>query len=288
MHRDIKNLNILPGIPILMYHEVNNEREITSFSKRKHYPYVLDVDLFKSQMHFLKFNQYKTITIDCLVKNILSVSPPTPLLNSKIVLSFDDGYIGNFDKVYPILLENNLLGNFFVISSLIGSSHMMTWEHLREMVKYGMVIGSHTDSHCLIGSQKSEKIRYELEYSKKTIEDKIGQQISYISLPHGSYNDEYKDIAIELGYEGGATSDPGLNTATIDPFYLKRMNVSASATLENFGDLCRKNKSLYSKIIFKKKILRAIKRILGEQLYLRAYNKFFGVDKSINNGNCGA
>lgn len=193
------------------------------------------------------------------------------------VLTFDDGMLGNYENVFPVLKEHGLVGNFYIISESVGKKGMMSWSQIREMHSSGMCIGSHGATHSQLGRMGPEEIFSELDRSKKTIEDKVGCKVDYLTLPHGSYNKYYKPSAIQAGYLGGCTSDPGLNTRTTDPFFFKRMNVPRNKPVDYFISLCRKEPVVYRKVVLKKNLLRFVKRSLGERAYLSLYNRVFGV-----------
>ena len=81
---------------------------------------------------------------------------------------------------------------------------MMDWEDLKKLKKSGHYIGSHTVSHCMLGTMSDEnEIRYELTTSARLIEEKLGHFPLTISYPVGSYNDTTKRISKEVGYKIG-------------------------------------------------------------------------------------
>ena len=264
---------------ILMYHEVTNSCLLEKMSTKTQFSYVLDAKVFEKQVNYIKNNNYRTGSISDTLRKLRQegFTGQSNTINN-IVLSFDDGFIGNYENVFPVLLENDLSGNFFLIAGKIGERHMMSWDQIREMKKYGMHFGSHTVNHSLLGNLKPNEIFQELDTSKKIIEDQLGSRVEYITLPHGSYNKEYKPAAIKAGYLGGCTSDPGLNDRGTDPFYLKRMPVLRSGSLQYFYNICEKKKSLYNKLLLKRHLARTAKKMIGEARYLKMYNKFFGVD----------
>ncbi len=263
-----------------MYHEITDTSGFEEMSRETQYSYVIDTEKFEKQICFLKNNNFRTLSFYELVALTSGKKPRHQEDNERaVVLSFDDGFIGNYENVFPLLVENGFIGNFFLITSKIGKGHMMNWEQVREMQKYGMCFGSHTVNHLMLGMLGRTEIFHELDYSRKTIEDKTGIKIEHLTLPHGSYNNIYKPAALDAGYIGGATSDPGVNTGSTDPFYLKRMVVPRKASLQYFTFLCERKKSIYYKHFIKKQITKTAKKIVGESRYLTLYNKFFGVNE---------
>lgn len=81
---------------------------------------------------------------------------------------------------------------------------MMNWDDLRKLDKAGHFIGSHTISHCMLGTMSNEiEIKQELVGSGKRIEDEIGYFPATISYPVGSFNETTKRLSREAGYKYG-------------------------------------------------------------------------------------
>ena len=84
---------------------------------------------------------------------------------------------------------------------------MMNWEDLRKLKGDGHYIGSHTVSHCMLGTMNNENdITLELELSGKRIEEELGYFPLTISYPVGSFNKTTKEFAKKAGYKIGLRS----------------------------------------------------------------------------------
>lgn len=92
-------------VTIVMYHYV---RDLAN-SK---YPKIngLSTNLFIEQICYLE-KHYNFITMEMLIDSIYNHS--TLPLNS-VLLTFDDAYIDHYNTVFPILLEKNIQGSFYV------------------------------------------------------------------------------------------------------------------------------------------------------------------------------
>ncbi len=141
---------------------------------------------------------------------------------TKIVFTFDDGYSDNY-QVAQILKGYGYGATFFIPTFFPGRKYpkrsitYMPWNNIREIFRMGFEIGSHTVDHIPLGLASSDRVIYEIEQSKKDIE----QQLSSVddprpkipltfSIPMGSYNtDVIKDIE-KFGFEGCVTSNRGL------------------------------------------------------------------------------
>lgn len=106
----------------------------------------------------------------------------------------------------------------------------MTWDQIIEMSKSGMEIGSHSQSHLILGNAELEEIRIELKESKRIIEEKLGKNISTLCYPVGGHefaiNDEVIQQARRLDYNWGVSYFTGINRENNwNKYMLKRIRI---------------------------------------------------------------
>lgn len=81
---------------------------------------------------------------------------------------------------------------------------MMDWDDLRQLRSYGHYIGSHTITHCMLGTMNDEtEIKNELSGSGNEIKTQLGYFPKTISYPVGSYNETTIRLSKEAGYQVG-------------------------------------------------------------------------------------
>jgi len=86
---------------------------------------------FKKHLTFLK-NNFKIVSLDD-VKTIIEQTNP---INEKIALiTFDDGYIDNYEVAFPILKSLNIPATFFITTNLIGSNIIPWWDEIAWHIK---------------------------------------------------------------------------------------------------------------------------------------------------------
>lgn len=136
-------------IPVLLYHHLSeNEPESGT---------VLHPDTFARHMELLKREGYTPITTDEL---LAFVDEGIALPDKPVLITFDDGYLSNYELAFPILREYHFPATIFIIGSSVGhkqyykdTSYALTphfgQEEIDEMLASGLIsFGSHTyDMH---------------------------------------------------------------------------------------------------------------------------------------------
>jgi len=173
-------------------------------------------------------------------------------LGGTLAITFDDGYLDNFEVAAPILRRLQLPAAFFVTTGFIGSqttapwdSHLprqpgwMTWDQVRALAAMGFEIGSHTDTHIDLGKTDPEKVRAELALSKRKLTEALGAPVRLFAYPFGGrehISPQSRELVREAGYECCVACHGGVNPATPDPFNLNRIPVADwFASPDQFG-----------------------------------------------------
>jgi peptidoglycan/xylan/chitin deacetylase (PgdA/CDA1 family) len=104
---------------------------------------------------------------------------------------------------------------------------MMNWQDLVELHKAGHYIGSHTVTHCMLGTMTDEnEIKKELLLSGQMIEKHLGYFPKTISYPVGSYNETTIRLSKEIGYSVGlAVKQKLYNPANDSIFEIPRVEL---------------------------------------------------------------
>jgi peptidoglycan/xylan/chitin deacetylase (PgdA/CDA1 family) len=149
----------------------------------------------------------------------LSSRPTRPV----VAITFDDGYLDNYEYAFPLLQSRGLPATFFVTAGLLEKDpdvlarkqmlrrssydeiRPLEWAHVRAMHAGGMEIGAHTYSHPNLAVLSRSKAREELLRSRQIIEDQLGDQVRSMAYPFGKpgrhFTDETARLAEDVGYE---------------------------------------------------------------------------------------
>lgn len=117
-----------------------------------------------------------------------------------IYLTFDAGYEnGNISKVLDILKEENVKGNFFILSNLICKNKDL----VQRMIDDNHVVANHTSKHKDITKfEKIEEFKEELEKLENLYENEFGCKMGkFFRPPEGKFNEQSLQWAKELGYK---------------------------------------------------------------------------------------
>ena len=201
-------------VPILMYHEVNDQLTNSLY---------LSVKDFTAHLDYFEKAGITPITMQQLYDHWFN---DAPIPKKPVVLTFDDGYRSMYTTVYPLLKERGWSGTFFCITDARWSANSLLEDMIAEMAANGMEIGSHTASHCELNALTGKRLLGELTESKEILADLTGEEITMLCYPAGRYNEETQSAAGETGYLLAVTTKYGFATKSQGAFELKRIRVS--------------------------------------------------------------
>jgi peptidoglycan/xylan/chitin deacetylase (PgdA/CDA1 family) len=187
-------------------------------------------------MVFLKENNYQVASLDQLTElKKQGREPITPFVS----ITFDDGYIDNFETVFPILREFNFPAAIFVIADRIGKEGFLNYGQLREMLKSELItIGCHTMSHRYLLELDNRQLTYEIEDSKRVLEENLGNRIEFFSYPWGGYSPYIEKIVENAGYRAAFTTNSIINgdrfQRASDLYGIKRLTISGRDSFPQF------------------------------------------------------
>jgi len=248
-----------------MYHQVCDVEERTGLAHTTNPAYVLPVQLFLTQMEYLYRNSFRTLRIQDLTEGVPDSS------ERSVAITFDDGWANNYSVALPILRRFGFTATIFLVTGFVGRDRYMNWHELRELNEGGISIQSHTVSHRPLTELTSRQITDELKGSKAIIEDRIGNRVDILSLPHGMMSQQVADCALSTGYRGICTSEPGFCHCYGRISIFNRINVSDRIDDVVFQKIVEKNGFVTQRLIIAKRLKNTLKRALGYQAYRKFY-----------------
>jgi peptidoglycan/xylan/chitin deacetylase (PgdA/CDA1 family) len=218
-------------LPIIMYHHIDTLENVDKNDKIA-VGLRVSPEVFERQLKYIKDNSYTTITSFELADYI---NAKKELPKKPILLTFDDGYKDNYTKAFPILQKYNMKGDFAIITGGTNNSDYMTTADLKDLLKKGHYIASHTVNHCTTAIKTGNntfqdspidtiekpctkfatqerltagQIKYEFQKSKEDLEKSLGIKVTHIVFPYGFWNQQAVEIAKSLGYNFATTVAP--------------------------------------------------------------------------------
>lgn len=205
---------------------------------------------FRRQIEWLQAYGYQFLTFSDLVKQVLNGSA----VNKAVAITFDDGYLDNYEYALPILIEYAVPATFFVVSGMIGATpqrtelgnrlypgrKMMTKQHLVELHSMGMEVGSHTRSHIHVRNELARSAPQtwnEIVGSRQDLENVIGESVISFAYPNGQkgvFGASTRELLQRAGYEYAATTIWGDVKTDCDPLEIQRMEIKAEDSLSVF------------------------------------------------------
>ena len=111
-----------PKIPVLCYHNIATQDEKANYPEES--DWTITTDNFKEHLDYLKNNNYKTLTMDEFYNwKIGNLNLPY----KSVLITFDDGFLSNYEYAFKLLKEYNMNATVFVVGSFIDSSTTNEW-----------------------------------------------------------------------------------------------------------------------------------------------------------------
>jgi peptidoglycan/xylan/chitin deacetylase (PgdA/CDA1 family) len=181
---------------------------------------------------------FEVLPLPALLERLRARMP----LSGCLAITFDDGYLDNYECAAPVLSELGLPATFFAVSSFLGTQTRapwdagiepappwMNWAQLRELHRAGFEIGAHTRSHQNLGELRGKRALEEIRAGREELEQGLGARVLNFAYPFGRANamtEENRAYVREAGLTSCASCHGGIVEAATDPFRLPRVAVN--------------------------------------------------------------
>ncbi len=117
------------------------------------------------------------------------------------VLTFDDGYISNYQDVFPILKKYQMYADIFINTNSVDLKNHFNMKQAQEMERSGLVkIYSHFTEHMAVENMPIEDFKKYLLESYSFLEENLSApRLRMFAFPHGRYNEATYEAAKSLG-----------------------------------------------------------------------------------------
>ena len=188
-------------VPILMYHNiVENYPEYTAGAN-------ITPELFEKHIETLLNQGYNPVKMSDYYSFMLGSKS---LPDNPIIITFDDGYLSNYEIAFPVLKKYNIPATIFIVTSTVGltpesglvSYPHFTWEQAKIMQDSGLIeINSHTHTHKNISELSTGELQKEIRLSKYLIEKNLNKYCYTFAYPYGGYREDTEKLIRYAGYK---------------------------------------------------------------------------------------
>ena len=212
------------SVPVWMYHEVGDDLwGIESL-------FVSPTSL-REQLQYLQDNGYEPIFFSDLT-HLEDYDKP-------VILTFDDGYLGTYTELFPLLKEFNMKATVFVVTASLGTEHDINNEQAKEMSDSGLVeIQSHTVNHEELAELGPERQEAELRQSQLDIAQVTGKIPYVLSYPNGSHNATTVELAKKY-YDFAIIASGGKWTTDGQYYTIPRLYAARTTTIDTYSSAMR-------------------------------------------------
>jgi peptidoglycan/xylan/chitin deacetylase (PgdA/CDA1 family) len=246
------------SLPMLMYHGIHTHQ-----ASDGHYEpiYSITPPEFSAQLDWLVAHGYRSSRLYDLERITGN--------ENRVIITFDDGDVSNIEVALPLLLEREMVAEFFITSDFIGRPGMLTMADVRALSDAGMGVQSHGRTHRFLEDLSPAELDDELTLSKKALEEATGKVVDAIALPGGRGGERERLAAQRLGYRHFLNSEPGPNRGLRKDRYFQRVAATNGLALDDFAALVTWSGVRPRVALARYHALALPKRLLGNRRYER-------------------
>ena len=203
-------------IPILMYHVIGDPG-----AGQPNASLFVSGTEFQAEMQWLRAHGYTGITLQQAYdywRHAVAV-PRKP-----IVISFDDGYLGQYTRGFPVLQRLRWPGVLNLELHNLGKGGIEKSE-VKKLVAAGWEIDSHTLTHPDLRVVGAAQLHAEVFQSKARLRRLFGVPANFFCYPAGQFSDAVVAAVKSAGYLGATTTVPGFASPKEGTFTLDRIRI---------------------------------------------------------------
>jgi len=248
-------------LPILCYHSINNKKSKLIDS--------IDIDDFESQLKYISTN-FNTIQFSEIDNDIFKKS-----IRPNLCITFDDGYLDNYEIAIPLLIKYKIKATFFVVSNFIDKKinlidekkwFFMDWVHLNEINNNNLFeVGIHTVNHKILSTLNDNEVFTEIFDSKLCIENKLNRRIDIFAYPYGNGFHIKKSalhVLKKLNFKLACTTYFNTNHSEFNNLLINRIVINEN---DNLNQFINKIRGKYNYIFYMLKIKSFLYRLLKKR-----------------------
>ncbi len=189
-------------VPVLCYHQLRNWTSKDNEYARS--TLVCPPANFRRQLDAIKDDGWTTIGTDDYYAHLTRGSR---LPAKAVILSFDDGTIGQVTEGMEQLLKRGMTGTFFPMTVVLGKPGWMATKDIKHLADAGMTIGSHTWDHHRVDELNGKDWKIQLDQPRETLRKASGQSVDQLAYPYGAWDRAALSHVAAAGYRSAYQLD---------------------------------------------------------------------------------
>ena len=223
-------------VPILMYHAIATAPDGAARALS------VTPEAFSEQMALLRCSGFTPVGTAELAR---AWRASGPLPERPVLITFDDGYEGVHRHALPVLAEHGFGATLFVSTGWLrgeydtgdGPDEMLGWDQVRDLASSGVEIGGHSHTHPQLDQLSDDALGFELLRCREIIADELGARPASFAYPYGYSSRRVRAHVREAGFAQSLAVGNALARRAQGPYALRRVTVSRSTGIEEFGRL---------------------------------------------------
>lgn len=203
-------------------------------------------DDFESQMEYVKAN----FTVVSLSEFVAMRVTNEWTGNKLAMITFDDGYLDNYEYAYPVLRRLGLPATIFITTAFVNGEMDITrnfpeycglkplnWSQVKEMRENKICFGTHTHTHPILTRISPCEAEAEILLSKQILENQLKEPVRHFAYTLGqpaTFNKTIIDLLEKHDFELACSTIWGTDNRLTDIFSLHRIRVDDCDSMDDF------------------------------------------------------
>ena len=186
---------------------------------------------FEAQMNWLAKHGFRAVTLHQVYEYWLRGAP---LPEKPVVLTFDDGSLGQHTHALPVLRKLHWPGVLNLKVNALKSKYTLPAWRVRDMLAAGWELDSHTIAHSNLTQDDDAELWQEVHESRVELQHTFHVPVDFFCYPAGRYDARVIAAVRRAGYLGATTTMYGL-ARPADIYTLARVRIDGSDGVSGFA-----------------------------------------------------
>lgn len=244
----ISSLSLLykkPKIAVLCYHNISTIEEINDYPNER--VWTIDVENFEEQLKYLKKNNYKTLTMKEFIE---WKDGKIELPFKSVLITFDDGFLSNYEYAFPLLKHYNMNATVFVVGTFLQNGKDKWTGNLNDYMSENIIEKTNQEYTNIEFYSHSYNMHYQGaidNLSEQEIENDIEKFNTLVienndiyCYPFGAYNDKMLNALQNQEYKyafifGPTSKEYRKSSRKDDNLLIPRLNISSGMNINKFA-----------------------------------------------------